>query len=120
MVGWGKRMALGFWVMVLFGACVPQEGNSSAVPSGATTITIKSSTFEPNPLTVPAGSLVSWKNEDLAEHDIASGTVVAPDSRFRKALIGTAAILNYKFENPGTYYYHCNTHPSMQGVVNVQ
>jgi len=79
----------------------------------ANEIAIDNFQFAPTPLTVQAGTKVTWINTDDVPHLIASSKnafkaspVVDTDQRFSTT-----------FSTPGTYDYFCALHPKMQGKV---
>jgi amicyanin len=79
----------------------------------ANEIAIDNFQFTPTPLTVKAGTKVTWINTDDVPHLIAStknafkaSPVVDTDQRFSTT-----------FATPGTYDYFCALHPKMQGKV---
>jgi len=71
----------------------PSSGSPTivAIPTGAATL--GSNAFNPNPVTVAAGSTVTWTNTDSIPHTSTSD---------------------------GTFHYHCAIHPGMVGTVIVQ
>jgi plastocyanin len=76
---------------------------------------IRNFRFEPAELTVPAGTSVTWTNEDEDAH-----TVVSNDGLFRSSALDTHERFSFKFEKPGTYHFACSLHPQMTGTVNVK
>jgi plastocyanin len=91
----------------------PAGSTSVTIPMGASTLTTNG--FGPNPLTVSAGTTISWLNDDNTAHTSAadgrqwdSGTI-APGGRF-----------NFAFASPGRFTYHCQIHPNMVGTIVVQ
>jgi plastocyanin len=89
---------------------------SAAVAPAAATSTIKIADFlfEPDPVTVKAGTKIAIVNDDDAPHTITEeGTSPSFDS-------GT--IVGHKrgsvtFSKPGTFKYVCVFHPTMKGTV---
>jgi plastocyanin len=71
--------------------------------------------FSPNPLTVAAGSTISWTNKDDIPHN-----VVSEDKSFKSKVLDTDETFTYTFTKPGTYTYFCSIHPKMTGKVVVQ
>ncbi len=75
-----------------------------------------SSSFSPNPGTVPVGKTVAWRNADSATHDIVADSgsfntgTIAPGSTSSPIMMGTA----------GSFSYHCSIHPTMTGTLTVQ
>ena len=80
--------------------------------TGAATVSIARFAFAPEALEIPAGTKVTWSNDDGAPHgvtydDKAPGMdVLLPGARFERT-----------FERPGTYDYGCAVHPYMRGKV---
>ncbi len=78
------------------------------------TIEIKGFSFQPDSITVPVGTTVTWVNGDQVSH-----TVTSNDGKFDSAAIENGGEFNFTFSEPGTYNYYCKIHPSMKGVVAV-
>ena len=95
-------------------------GLEVSIPSAAdtpdtTTIVVKDFMFNPTPLTVKAGSTVTWTNMDDEPHTVVSDTGV-----FKSGGMDTNESFSYKFDKPGTYHFTCSIHPRMVGTVVVQ
>jgi plastocyanin len=95
-------------------------GGGVCIPSGAQTpdpnrIVIKEFMFTPNPLTVKAGSTVTWVNTDEEVHTVASASHL-----FRSGALDTNDSFSFKFDLPGTYQFTCSLHPRMVGTIIVQ
>jgi plastocyanin len=88
---------------------------SIAGTADATTIVVKDFTFSPTPLTVKAGSTVTWTNMDDEPHNVTSDTGL-----FRSGGMDTNDSFSFKFDKPGTYHITCSIHPRMVGTVVVQ
>jgi plastocyanin len=72
--------------------------------------------YEPATLEIEAGTLVVWTNEDPAAH-----TVTADDRRsFDSGLLASGGRWSFRFDQPGSYAFHCEPHPYMQGTVVVR
>jgi plastocyanin len=100
--------------MVILGAAemyVP----STAETADATKVVMKDFMFMPTPVTVKAGSTVTWTNMDDEPH-----TVVSDTGLFKSGGIDTSESFSYKFDRPGTYRFTCSIHPRMVGTVVVQ
>jgi plastocyanin len=85
---------------------------------GGNSIAIKNFAFDPSPLTVKTGAVVTWVNQDTAPHAIVSDT--GSPSAFASDSLSTGASYKFTFTQAGTYTYHCSIHPSMKGTVIVQ
>lgn len=113
----------------VLGACGSTE---EAAPSGSVaegpTVTTKLLTFEPEELTVKAGTTVTWVVSDSVGHTVTTGdfelggdglrTSENPDGRIDKP-IGAGKEASYTFTEPGTYTYFCSIHKGMSGEVTV-
>ena len=77
-------------------------------------VTIKNFSFG-QPITVSAGSTVTWHNSDGEPH-----TVVSADGLFRSAALDTGESFSFKFTKAGTFKYVCTIHPRMVSTVTVK
>ena len=78
------------------------------------TIVIKKFMFNPMNVTVPAGSEVTWDNQDGEPH-----TVVSVSGDFRSQALDEKDKFSHRFDKPGTYKYLCTIHPRMVGTITV-
>jgi amicyanin len=78
-------------------------------------VTIDNFTFNPQRLTVKAGSTVTWTNKDDIPHAIASVSAL-----FRSKALDTDDHYSFTFSTPGTYQYFCSLHPHMTGTIVVE
>lgn len=88
---------------------------SAAGTADPTRIVVKDFMFNPTPLTVKAGSTVTWTNMDDEPHTVVSDTGV-----FKSGGMDTNESFSYKFDKPGTYRFTCSIHPRMVGTIVVQ
>ena len=77
-------------------------------------ILIKHFMFTPMDLTIPAGTVVTWDNEDGEPH-----TVVSLTGNFRSDALDEKDHFSHQFTEPGTYKYICSIHPKMVGTIRV-
>ena len=82
----------------------------------ATTVSIDNFTFNPQKLTVKAGTTVTWTNKDDIPHGIASANSAFSKSR----ALDTDDSYSFTFTTPGTYQYFCYIHPHMTGTIVVE
>jgi plastocyanin len=76
--------------------------------------------FAPASIVVPAGTTVTFSNEDSARHTVTAGTPTAPEPEaFDLELPGAASTVAFTFDEPGTYAYFCEPHPFMRARVTV-
>lgn len=86
-------------------------------------VTIKNFHFEPDPITVDAGTTVTFRNEDKIRHRIVAGTRQAPTPvRFEGSVDHAGDTFELTLDEPGNYAYFCELHPGegMSGLLIVQ
>ena len=81
----------------------------------AAAVAIDNFTFNPQRITVKAGSTVTWTNKDDIPH-----AVVASGHAFRSKVLDTDDSYSFTFTTPGIYEYFCSLHPHMTGTVVVE
>ena len=101
-------------------AHVPRQLPAPAAQAADTEVAIRLFAFAPTPLTVKAGTTVTWTNGDDITHTVTSGTPAAKDGRFEARLAGKQASFRRTFSEAGTYPYFCERHPNMAGEVLVR
>jgi plastocyanin len=104
--------------LLTFGAAAdPAATTQSAGNAHSANIVIGNFTFEPSTLTVPAGTVLTWLNEDDAPH-----TVIGTDaeSPIKSLPLDTGDRYSVTLTKPGTYRYFCSLHPHMTGTVVVE
>ena len=108
------RAALAVLAVLLLMVAACSGSDVAQEPVATTDVQLpKSYRFEPAAITVPAGSTVTWTNDDNFTHNVtfegdSSLTMSPGDTAMRT------------FEMPGTYAYQCTLHPQdMQGTVEV-
>jgi plastocyanin len=85
-------------------------------PTGDTVrVSIRNLTFRADSITVPAGTVVLWSNDDDLAH-----TVTSDSATFDSGLLRPGASWTQLFSRVGRWGYHCMPHPFMQGVVIVR
>ncbi|MCP1716220.1 glucose/arabinose dehydrogenase/plastocyanin [Methanocalculus alkaliphilus] len=75
-------------------------------------IRIENFAFQPQSITIEAGTTVIWTNSDPVDH-----TVTSTEGIFDSGLFGKGEEFEYTFNEPGTYPYFCIPHPQMTGEV---
>jgi amicyanin len=78
-------------------------------------VAIDNFTFNPQTLTVKAGTTVTWTNKDDIPHAIA-----AVGKQFKSRVMDTDNNYSFTFTTPGTYAYFCSLHPHMTGTIVVE
>lgn len=106
----------------------PKEANSTsyfpttnkvAIVVGAALLRDKA--YQPNPVNVKTGAVVTWNNEDTVVHTVTSGTGLNDPYlgiQFDSGLLG--AHFSHIFFKPGVFPYFCQIHPTMVGKVIVK
>ena len=98
------------------------SGATSGSGSGAA-VEIVNFVYTPETIEVTAGTTVTWTNNDSFAHTVTAGTPDAPTDLFdadlgdRTAAGNEGATFGHTFDEPGTYPYFCDLHPSMLGEV---
>ena len=119
-----RRLVIPLLFALATGACDDSDSpvTPSPAPPNSTTVSIRvgattlgSNAYEPSPITVAVGTLVSFLNLDNTAH-----TSVANAGAWTSANIAPGARFNVTLATAGSYPYHCNIHPGMTGVINVQ
>ena len=85
-------------------------------PAKAAEVGIDNFTFNPQKLTVKAGTTVTWTNRD----DIPHGIAATGNSFTRSGALDTEDHYSFTFATPGTYQYFCYIHPHMTGTIVVE
>jgi plastocyanin len=102
-----------------FAACGSDSGgqaaSSGACPSGAVTIHMKDTKFDPKTASAKAGDTVCWVNDDPFDHN----AVANSEASFNSALFGNGKTFTAKLDTAGTVKYECTVHPGMTGEIDV-
>ena len=86
-----------------------------ALASAPAGVVIDNFAFGPMDITVPAGTTVTWNNNDDIPH-----TVRAVDGSFHSKPMDTDDSYSFTFAKPGVYSYFCSIHPKMVAKVIVK
>ena len=88
-----------------------------AAPAGAedSAVKIDNFTFNPQRVTVKAGTTVTWTNHDDIPHIVASST-----KAFKSKTLDTDDKFSFMFTTAGVYEYFCSLHPHMTGTIVVE
>jgi plastocyanin len=123
---WG--LALGLGVVLVFSACGSDsggkdEGGKAADGKAAedkaakgTPVNITNFLFEPQDVEVPAGTKVTWTNQDDAPHNVQDlSDLNTPISKE----LNKGDTFSITYPKAGTYPYVCGLHTYMTGNVKV-
>src|SRR5258705_102861 len=83
--------------------------------SAETNVMIDNFTFNPQRVTVRAGTTITWYNEDDIPHTVASSAKL-----FKSKTLDTEDKFSFTFATPGVYEYFCSLHPHMTGTIVVE
>ena len=99
------------------------SNNSGSNNSGGTTpvvenpVSITGFQFVSNDITIHVGSNVTWTNNDGTAHTVTSDS--NSTFSFESGHINSGSTFKLRFNQVGTFYYHCSIHTTMHGVVRV-
>jgi plastocyanin len=80
-------------------------------PAATDSVTVRNLAFSPASISVPAGTTVTWTNQDTPPHD-----VTFADGEHSERL-DTGATYERTFAATGSFDYVCSIHPQMNGRV---
>jgi plastocyanin len=85
-------------------------------PASSAIVKIDNFSFGPATITIPAGTTVTWTNNDDVPHVVTSDD----NKMFKSKALDTDDHFSYTFTKPGTYNYYCAIHPKMTAKIVVQ
>ena len=83
---------------------------------GVTEVRLDDFAFAPANIVIDAGTTVTWTNYDGAGHTVTSDE----DDELDSGLFSQTQTFRHTFDTPGEYYYHCEPHSNMHGLVTVR
>jgi amicyanin len=101
-------------VLALLALPLLPAGQASAA---SYSVTMKGYAFSPASLSVPAGSTVTWTNQDTAPHDVK--TTSGPVS-IHSPMLNKGQSWSFTFTTAGSYGYVCTVHPNMTAGITVR
>jgi len=101
-------------------AAAPQPATTPSQPSNtadkANTVVINQFKYQPDTLTVNAGEVVEWRNEDIVPH-----TATSKDGKtFDSGKLAKGKSWRFVTSQKGTFDYFCTLHPNMKAKLIVQ
>lgn len=75
--------------------------------------------FVPDNIIIKKGETVRWENKDTLEHVLISMPVIGTGG-IKATRIEPGQSFEFKFDNPGEYFYICYIHKGMVGKVTVE
>ena len=104
--------ALGLVAAIALAGCAAEAGSGTPVPTDQVDMP-RSYRFAPAAITVPAGTTVTWTNNDQFTH-----SVRLPEAEAQDMVVKPGETAEHAFEAPGNYPYICTFHPNdMTGTV---
>ena len=86
----------------------------SATPATSTvSVSIQGFAFNPQTLTIKAGTKVTWTNNDTVSHTVTSDS----GNLLNSPSIAPGQSFSFTFTDAGTVNYHCAIHPMMTGSI---
>jgi plastocyanin len=104
----------------LLAGCSDQTGAPAGAPAkehAPRQVIIDHFAYDPETLTVPAGTKVTWLNHDDVPH---TATSSATPRAFDSGAVDTDETYSTVFASRGTFKYFCALHPHMTGTIVVQ
>ena len=84
-------------------------------------VRLESSKFDPEELTIAAGTTVLFLNADSYAHTVTEGTGgQAADDPIVDRQLEANRTVRVTFDEPGTYEITCKLHPSMQMTITIE
>jgi plastocyanin len=87
-------------------------GQPNAAAPGPQLVRAANFSFQPGSLSVPSGTVVTFRNDDGDAH-----TFSADSGAFDSGVVNGGQSFSFTFAKPGTFAYHCNIHSSMRGTI---
>jgi len=94
----------------------PVSGRAPRLNPATFQITTRNKTLVPHVLAIPAGSTVTFPNDDPISHNLFS---LSSNNAFDLGLYRKGAGKSQKFDSPGIVNVYCNVHPNMSAVIHV-
>jgi plastocyanin len=91
-------------------------GSAGDKPASPTEVKIDNFSFGPATVTIPAGTTITWTNNDDVPHVVTSDD----NKMFKSKALDTDDHFSFTFTKPGTYNYYCAIHPKMVAKIVVQ
>jgi plastocyanin len=117
MIGLALLLAVSTVLAACSSSATSTPTQAPANPGGAiqNAVAITNFAFSPAEISVPAGTKVTWTNNDSAAH-----TVTADDGKaFDSGQMAQGATFSFTFNTVGVFAYHCTNHPMMKAKVTV-
>ena len=129
-----RRTSLAIVALAVLSACGGGEAVTSTTAAtaanapGSNEVAMRLIAFNPDRLTIKAGSAVTWRQTDPGVHTVTSGTVTQegggvsshPDGHIDSGELAKDETFRFEFKEPGAFPYFCEIHPAtMRGEITV-
>lgn len=120
------RILIGLSLVLALAACAGEEpdlpeADPLSPPEDAVVVEMEGDAFSEEELTVAAGTVVSWVNNDPHDHTVAHGEDgVAAEDRSFNLPVPAGQNREHTFEEAGTFPITCSIHPEMNMTVIVE
>ena len=127
---WGRLSGVALLAVGLLVGCLSERSTGPGVdlagcnvelPSeafGSTVVVIRNFSFNPAQVNVKAGGKVTWVNCEAPGTD--SHTTTSDANVWSSPLLAPGATFTRQFTAAGSFPYHCEPHPGMQGSIVVE
>lgn len=110
-----KKIIAACLVLLSLVSLSPKEALAGA---STTTVVIQNMQFSPSVVQVNPGTVVAWVNNDSVTHTSTADDMNSGEG-WDSANLNAGQSFSKTFSKPGTYTYHCTTHPYMKGTIQV-
>jgi len=96
--------------------------NQTPTPGQTVTISIRNLSLNPNNITIPVGTTVTWTNFDISPHQISSSptSTEGPGKIFLSQVLEKNDTYSFTFNTTGSYQYFAVDYPPMLGTIIVK
>jgi plastocyanin len=108
-------------LLALLAITAVAEAPQAVEAQAGAAVAIQDFAYLPTPLSISAGTAVTWTQRDTAPHTVTSGAPGAADAGaiFDSPRLSQGETFSFTFSTTGSYPYFCRVHPRMLGVVEV-
>jgi plastocyanin len=110
-------------LITVFGRHQPEAAVHTVPTPQIATVSLTKDGFAPSTVTIKAGNIVEWTSSDDAGTHIVAANPLKVHSELPSLVstqLGQGAIYRYKFTKAGTYHYHDEVNPQLNGTVVVK
>jgi plastocyanin len=92
-------------------------GADTTAVTGALVRMVSGNLFAPQTVTIPAGRVITWRNDDAVSH---TTTADGASPLWNSGTRTPGQTYQRTFSTAGTFTYHCTIHAGMTGTIVVQ